>query len=155
MRSEFDTAEHNLSLLISHTRTYGLFSTYSARITLHHAHLAHALNQPDRALQCYRIAADLAEQQHVEGSDFIRVASRAGEVALRIGLQMDKQETVQMGEDVVRESKGMGGTLEAIGQVTLACLSDEILKAKYVPIRTFIYFELITCPGNISSKLLT
>jgi hypothetical protein len=37
-----------------------------------------------------------------------------------------------MGKEVVLECRGMGGTLEALGQVIEACLSDEILKSKYV-----------------------
>jgi hypothetical protein len=37
-----------------------------------------------------------------------------------------------MAEEVVKECCGMGGTLEAIGQVIEACLSREILKAKCV-----------------------
>lgn len=149
MRSEFEAAEQNLALLISHIRMYNLFSAYSARITLHHAHLAHALNQSDRALQCYRVAAGLAEQ-YGDGNDFVRVASRAGEVVLRIGMQMNKEETARLGVDVVRDCKGMGGTLEAIGQVIQACLSTEILKAKCVLIRaSSIYSRLITCLDNI------
>ncbi|KAF5312032.1 hypothetical protein D9619_002393 [Psilocybe cf. subviscida] len=59
-RSEFDEAEHHISQLISHTRTHGLFATYSARLTLHQAHLAHALGRSERASRCYRVAAWLS-----------------------------------------------------------------------------------------------
>jgi hypothetical protein len=49
--------------VIAHTRTHGLFPLYSARITLHQAHLAHALGQTDRALKCYRVAAYLSQER--------------------------------------------------------------------------------------------
>jgi hypothetical protein len=86
---------------------------------------------------------------------FVRVSARAGEVALRIGLERARgrvrggegmdvdgesesggggldEETRKMGKEVALECRGMGGTLEAIGQVIEACLSDEIIKSKYV-----------------------
>ncbi|KAJ3495993.1 hypothetical protein NLJ89_g10544 [Agrocybe chaxingu] len=62
-RSEFDDAERTLAQVIAHARTYGLFSAYSARITLHQAHLAHALAQTDRALRCYQVAAFLSRKR--------------------------------------------------------------------------------------------
>jgi len=113
-----------------------------------------------RALECYRVAAFLAAAAGdgvVVAGEFVRVSARAGEVALRIGLArgggdrgmgMDvdghslnlggegnglDEETKKMGKEVVLECRGMGGTLEALGQVIEACLSDEILKSKYVP----------------------
>ena len=90
---------------------------------------------------------------------FVRVAARAGEVALSVGLARGgggvregggdgmgmlvdgdgavagtglDEYTKTMGREVARECQGMGGTLEAVGQVIEACLSDEILKSKYV-----------------------
>lgn len=45
-----------LSTLIAHTRTHSIFSNYASRITLHHAHLAHAKGDSARALECYRVA---------------------------------------------------------------------------------------------------
>ena len=161
MRSEFDAAEEvrrwsftassespsdhlrppqqNLDILIAHTRTHELWPHYAARITLHHAHLAHALGRVSRALDCYRVAAGVAE----EGS-FVRVAAQAGEICLRIGLTsgqgdwpkgMDVKMDVQpVGREegmlVARACRGMGETLEAIGQIIEACLSPEILKFK-------------------------
>ncbi|KAF8636857.1 hypothetical protein AX17_003215 [Amanita inopinata Kibby_2008] len=59
-RNEFDDAERNLDDLIAHTRTTSLFPMFAARISLHHAHLAHALGQTTRALECYRLAAHLS-----------------------------------------------------------------------------------------------
>ncbi|TBU25863.1 hypothetical protein BD311DRAFT_867198 [Dichomitus squalens] len=152
MRSEFDTAEENLNTLISHTRTYDIFPLFSARIALHHAHLAHALARPARALRCYQAAA-----HHSEAGSFVHVAARAGEIALRVGVQRrraalgdewreglsaadddwpgdldddDDEELEARGMEVVKACRGMGGTLEAIGQVVEACLTPEILKSK-------------------------
>lgn len=94
-----------------------------------------------RALECYRVAAHVAE-----GGSFVQVAAQAGEVCLRIGLTSGQGEWPE-GLDVavevrpVDEEEGMqiaqacsemGGTLQAIGQMIKACLSPEILKFKYV-----------------------
>jgi hypothetical protein len=77
----------------------------------------------------------------VVAQEFVRVAARAGEVALRIGLaraagagEIDA-ETREMGEAVALEcgAVGVGGTLQAIGRIIEGCLSDEIIKSKYVP----------------------
>ncbi|CCM03812.1 uncharacterized protein FIBRA_05961 [Fibroporia radiculosa] len=133
MRSEFDVAEQNLGILIAHTRTYGLFGLFAARISLHHGHLAHALGQSERALDCYRVAAHRAEQ-----GSFVEMAARVGEIALRLGLQRHVEGTdcgltegdFESSMKVVKECRGMGGTLDAIGQVIEACLTPEILKAK-------------------------
>ena len=51
-------------------------------ITLHHAHLAHALGQPQRVLECYRVVAHLAEDDA-----FVGVSARAGEVAMWHGMR--------------------------------------------------------------------
>ncbi|RPD54496.1 hypothetical protein L226DRAFT_539879 [Lentinus tigrinus ALCF2SS1-7] len=149
MRSEFDVAEENLDILIAHTRSYDIFHLFSARIALHHAHLAHALARPARALRCYRAAA-----HHSEPGSFVNVAARAGEIALCVGVQQRKatmgdtwrqglSETDEewtegddaegleaRGSEVIKLCCGMGGTLEAIGQVLEACFTPEILKAK-------------------------
>ncbi|KAI0696886.1 hypothetical protein C8T65DRAFT_615130 [Cerioporus squamosus] len=149
MRSEFDTAERNLDILIAHTRSYDIFPLFSARIALHHAHLAHALARPARALRCYRAAA-----HHSEPGSFVNVAARAGDVALCVGVQRrmatmgdswqqglsltdddwteeDNVEDLEArGAEVIKLCRGMGGTLEAIGQVLEACFTPEILKAK-------------------------
>ena len=52
---------------------------------MHHAHLAHALARPARALRCYRAAA-----HHSEPGSFVNVAARAGEIALCVGVQRRK-----------------------------------------------------------------
>ncbi|OCH87544.1 hypothetical protein OBBRIDRAFT_796085 [Obba rivulosa] len=132
MRSEFDVAEHNLNILVAHTRTYSIFPLFQARIALHHAHLAHALGQKERALECYRVAAHCAPEHSFEA-----VAARAGAVALQIGIggttaghasedDVDSQEAAE----VAKLCRSMGGTLEAVGQIIEACISSEILKAK-------------------------
>ncbi|KDQ51183.1 hypothetical protein JAAARDRAFT_41451 [Jaapia argillacea MUCL 33604] len=160
MRSEFQAAQQHLAILIAHTRTYDIFNIFAARITLHQAHLAHALGQQERALECYRVAAFLAENS---GDGEVEGAARAGEVGLRIGMKMvergrgvkvgkekvksrakgkgkEKEGDAQvggegeelniLGEVVVSACPGGGGTLQAIGHVLEACLSAEILKAK-------------------------
>ena len=94
---------------------------------------------------------------------FVRVAARAGEVALSVGLARGggsggdgmgmlvdgdgavaetglDEYTKTMGRQVARECQGMGGTLEAVGQVIEACLSDEILKSKYVASSSSLIF---------------
>ncbi len=140
----------HLDILIAHTRTYGIFPLFSARIALHHAHLAHALARPARALRCYRAAA-----YHSDTGSLVNIAARAGEVALCVGMRRRKtilddkwlhglseadEEWVDEGDDggleqrgmeVIKMCRGMGGTLEAIGQVLEACFTPEILKAKY------------------------
>ncbi|KAJ3857269.1 hypothetical protein EV368DRAFT_77885 [Lentinula lateritia] len=88
MRSEFDAAEQTLSVLIAHLRNADLFSSFACRITLHHAHLAHAKGQTDRAMQCYEVAEAFAEER---GDDFVRVSARAGRACLKIGLIRDKE----------------------------------------------------------------
>ncbi|KAI0321192.1 hypothetical protein OF83DRAFT_1161926 [Amylostereum chailletii] len=149
MRSEFDAAEESLAELIAFARAHGLFALYAPRITLHHAHLAHALGQSSRAMQCYRVAAHLASGGGGEGGvlkgadgklgsartgtdwEFVGAAARAGEVLLRIGLGEDVgAELEETGREAVEGCRGMGGTLEAMGHVLEACLSPEILKSK-------------------------
>lgn len=122
----------HLSALIAHTRTYDLFSAYAARITLHHAHFAHAMGDVSRARKCYAVAASLAQ----EGT-FVNVSARTGLFLLRIAsgewsggtMSLELEREVS---SLVEACKGMGGTLEAMGHVLQACVSPEILSAKYV-----------------------
>jgi len=93
----------------------------------------------ERALTCYRVAAHIAGET---GDRYVRVSSRAGEVALRIGqirnspaigdLEHEWQEVKRMGYDVADACVGLGGTMESVGRIIRACLTQEILKAKYV-----------------------
>ena len=41
-----------LNNLVAHTRSFEVFNLYAPRITLHHAHLAHALGEAERARDC-------------------------------------------------------------------------------------------------------
>lgn len=126
----------NLNLLIAHTRNYSIFPLFASRITLHHAHLAHALKQPSRALECYAVAARLADK-----GSFVALSAQAGEALLRIGLSapgidagegtIDRKEAMA----IAKACHGMGGTLEAVGQILEALASPEILKAKYVVVQ--------------------
>ena len=137
MRSEFDTAEKDLNAAIAHTRTYNIFSTFAARISLHHAHLAHALMQTSRALDCYHVAAQLAES-----GSFVQLSAKAGELVLRLSLQNAKEnveklvpeanDTVDTKEALrfAKACRSMGGSLVAIGRIIEALLSPEILRAK-------------------------
>ncbi|KAJ3750889.1 hypothetical protein DFH05DRAFT_129609 [Lentinula detonsa] len=88
MRSEFDAAEQTLSVLIAHLRNAHIFPSFSARVSLHHAHLAHAKGQTDRAMQCYRVAEIFSEER---GDDFVRISARAGRACLKIGLIREKE----------------------------------------------------------------
>ncbi|KAH6896175.1 hypothetical protein BKA70DRAFT_1318603 [Coprinopsis sp. MPI-PUGE-AT-0042] len=115
MRSEFGEAETTMAELIAHTRNHHLFNFYSGRITLLQAQLAHALGYPERAVQCYRVAALLSrkreeglplgakqaggrkegagggneeEEEDYDGVEdgWIHAAACAGELWVRIGL---------------------------------------------------------------------
>ncbi|KAJ3789960.1 hypothetical protein GGU10DRAFT_303991 [Lentinula aff. detonsa] len=142
MRSEFDAAEQTLSVLIAHLRNAHIFPSFSARVSLHHAHLAHAKGQTDRAMQCYQVAEIFSEER---GDDFVRISARAGRACLKIGLirekecsmkervEAQKQKTPKRktrGKNVAEACRGMGGTMWSVGRVIEACLTDEILKSK-------------------------
>lgn len=59
------------------------------------------------------------------------VTSATGEEALiEDELDPDEELVQELGAQVTKVCKGMGGTLEACGKVIEACLSGEILKAK-------------------------
>lgn len=61
-----------------------------------------------------------------------------GGTAMDVDLDVDGEkeeldpELCKMGREVADECRGMGGTLEAVGRVIEACLSDSILTSKYV-----------------------
>ncbi|KAF7793576.1 hypothetical protein EIP86_004690 [Pleurotus ostreatoroseus] len=92
---------------------------------------SHALNQPERASQCYQVAASLADK-----GSFVALSAQAGEIVLRAGLAAAEgtegcdavDSKAAMG--VAKACRGMGGTLEAVGQVVEALVSPEIIKAK-------------------------
>ncbi|KAF8079396.1 hypothetical protein FPV67DRAFT_1664028 [Lyophyllum atratum] len=153
MRSEFAEAQRAVDELTAHTRTHGLFPAYAARIALQHAQLAHARGDAERALRCYEVAAYVAAGTGEEGGEggerdeWVRVAARAGEVWVRVGLvrarrthgeerevelelEMEMERLRKRGGEVVRECEGLGGTLMAVGEVLRACLAEEVLGAK-------------------------
>ncbi|KAF8912002.1 hypothetical protein CPB84DRAFT_1812174 [Gymnopilus junonius] len=150
LRSEFDDADLKLSQLIADARTSGLFSLYSARITLHKAHLAHCLGQTDRALKCYQVAAYLSRRRSSakvvdidgEGCEdpWVNASARAGELWLKIGLagelvdvnerEREMEILRKNGSEVIKTCAGLGGTLQAVGEVLAACLAKEFLVTK-------------------------
>ena len=137
-----------LNVLIAHTRTWGLFDEFRARIALHHAHLAHSLGKSTEASAYYAIASALSEP-----GNFVDTAATLGRAQLLIGLStqslppsthgsgespaisslpssMNNEELLAFASRAVRLTKGMGGTLEAAGKVIQAATSMEILRAK-------------------------
>ncbi|KAF7970462.1 hypothetical protein HWV62_23865 [Athelia sp. TMB] len=90
LRSDFPTALSTLADLTAHLRTHRLWDTYAPLVTLHHAHVAHALGKTQRAEQCYRVAAHLVQEDKARvdavAGAYVRVAARVGEAALRIGV---------------------------------------------------------------------
>jgi len=171
MRSDFSNAEdvsisvddrftsanypQALNRLIAHTRSYNLFDRYAPRITLHHAHLAHALGAHERALQCYDVAYHFSKRGDAgaEG-DFISAAARAGGALLRIGMSEGElgAELVAQAREAVDACSGMGGALEVLSAILQSFLTPEILKSKYVPCRHILTrLTLVVCslqPGS-------
>ncbi|KIK77337.1 hypothetical protein PAXRUDRAFT_17579, partial [Paxillus rubicundulus Ve08.2h10] len=149
-------SHQHLAALISHTRTHDIFDVYAARITLHHAHLAHALGDAERAATCYRVAADLdgaclVGSSVMPGGGFIAAAARAGEALLRIGLAAiqspppssvpaaDARDTPRLDVDTValakdalaRCSASSSAPLPALGALISAALSgSHIIQSK-------------------------
>ena len=155
-RSEFDAAEAHLNTLLVLTDAHDLFNSYSARITLHVAHLAHALGDTKRAVVYYRVAR-AADDELNEARGFVGAAACAGEALLRIGLCAQAQseraanvdntnlnedtsdwlddETHALAKSAIRRCHGMGGTLEAVGKIVQAAVAGtrgEIVGAKCV-----------------------
>ncbi|KAG1721871.1 hypothetical protein EDD22DRAFT_936390 [Suillus occidentalis] len=151
-RSEFDAAETHLNALLTLSYTHDLFDAYSARITLHAAHLAHALGDTERAGTCYRVAKSVDDERNA-GVGYVGAAACAGEALLRIGLCAQTQaqahvdpgmnedassdwldaETHALAISAIQRCHGMGGTLEAVGKVVQAAVAGargEIVGAK-------------------------
>ncbi|KAF8308394.1 hypothetical protein DL93DRAFT_1893951 [Clavulina sp. PMI_390] len=167
IRNEFERAKQHIDTLIAHTRTYSIFPLYASRITLLHAHLAHATARHSRALACYRAAAHLdandtpqppqpasssttpaGPQNTSRTGGFVRVAARAGEVGLLLGMraqrrygeratsdkgkvpEMDDGALDVMAQEVAEECKLFPGALASVGKLIEAVLSSEIVRAK-------------------------
>ena len=176
--------QQHLARLIAHTRTHDIFDSYCARITLHQAHLAHALGNENRAEKCYKIAAFLSRKRMIgetkklngidkeatandEGCEdhWVNTSARVGEIWLRIGVlsrsassssssafrksearmdhekendgsesenhwQKEMNELRASSEEVITECEGLGGTLQAVGAILRACLSNAFLEVK-------------------------
>ena len=122
-----------------------MFDEFSARITLHRAHLAHSLGKSAQASSYYTIASALSEP-----NSFVGVAATLGRIGLLVGLSPESpahegregamtlslpvntnSEHSALGSRAARLTKGMGATLEAAGKVIQAATSTEILRAKW------------------------
>lgn len=124
IRSEFQQAEELLADLVSFLRAHDLFPLYSARVSLHHGHLAHALGKSARASMCYQVSAHLAGE-----STWIWAAARTGDIALKIGLG-ENQGQIELPDDLKRWCHNACGTLQGVAKVIESCLSKEITKSK-------------------------
>ncbi|KAF8956457.1 hypothetical protein BDZ97DRAFT_1925469 [Flammula alnicola] len=127
------TMLNHLAQLIAHTRTHSLFSIYSGRITLHQAHLAHALGRTERALKCYQVAAILSRRRTTKKeseSDEEDGCEDHCEFTDEVEWEREMKPLRKTSAEVIKECEGLGGTLQAIGAVLAACLSKEFLVAK-------------------------
>ncbi|KAL4068831.1 hypothetical protein V8B97DRAFT_1872534 [Scleroderma yunnanense] len=152
-RYDFDAAENYLATVIAHARTHGFFEEYASRVTLHYAHLAHALGDTVRAETCYRVAANLDGAGPVGSSrsptsGFVAAAARAGEALLRIGLVATRAgsncdpdpdgpsyidaSTVALAKDAIaRCSSNTSAPLPALSELLSAALaSSQIIRSK-------------------------
>lgn len=156
---------------------------YAARVCLHQGHLAQATGGLTKAVQCYRVCAWIAsgrKEAHDAGKkttpvmkdQFLYIAARACDIGLRLGMlrggrsfaqnadeedveeDMTEEEVRRLASSVAKECRGMGSMLESVGQVIEACLSTEIVKAKYVRLLRFrpISSTDLLPLGTISSK---
>jgi hypothetical protein len=142
----------SLNELVALARTFDRFDDYAPRIALHHAHLAHARNNAQRALACYTASCQLASP-----GSYIHLAAQAGGITCAIGLAAradtareilgtaETEGETEIGwapeealcdeaRNVARACRapGMGAALNAIGEVLESCASREIIKSKYV-----------------------
>lgn len=77
-----------MDLVIAHTRTFNIFHLYAGRISLHHAHLAHALGKKERALECYRVAGKVMAGD----GELVGVMAQAGEISIRLADVLARKE---------------------------------------------------------------
>ena len=165
IRSEFEEAEQHLDDLVSFLRApiapnasqVSMWDQYASRVTLLYGHLAHALGQSQRALDCYRIVCLLEEEGTV-----LWTMGRVGEILLRIGAAAtreqeqgnaansetvqgrkhenaiwrtgEREQLIEMAGDVVDRclNGGLGEHIAVVGRLIAASLSAEIVRAKYV-----------------------
>ncbi|KAG8750981.1 hypothetical protein FRC14_008237 [Serendipita sp. 396] len=133
-RSEFDDAERYLNDAISFLRAVDtieapsfalplssssyststfssgvLWNQFSSKITLLHAHLAHALDRPAAALECYQTVMHLEDESRV-----LHGMARAGEMILRIGLFRRDHAPISKREE--EDGKAKEGKMERRGE---------------------------------------
>ena len=148
-----------------------MFDEFSARIALHHAHLAHSLGKSAEAFARYTVASTLSE-----AGGFVDVAATLGRAELLIGLSADPpvplahgsgesgarqsllanmnyEGLLTFGSRAVKLTKGMGGTLEAAGKVIQAATSAEILRAKWGLVMYLVRLLLISPRQNLKDGL--
>jgi len=148
-----------------------VFDEFSARIALHHAHLAHSLGKSAEAFARYTVASTLSE-----AGGFVDVAATLGRAELLIGLSADPpvplahgsgesgarqsllanmnyEGLLTFGSRAVKLTKGMGGTLEAAGKVIQAATSAEILRAKWGLVMYLVRLLLISPRQNLKDGL--
>ena len=82
-----------------------MFHLFAGRISLHHAHLAHALGQRKRALECYRVASKLSED-----GDMVGVVAKAGEISIRLAELQARKEASAHPADPKGKGKGRART---------------------------------------------
>lgn len=180
IRSEFEEAEQYLADLVSFVRTPeaaqisppSMWDQYASRITLLYGHLAHALGQSQRALDCYRMVCFLEEEENI-----LWTMGKVGEIVLRIGATAisaeerggtidvetpedpnqdnqswragEREHLVEMAARLVDRclNGGLGDHMAVVGRVIAASLSAEIVRAKYVTL-----FPLVSILTRIQAK---
>jgi hypothetical protein len=124
MRLETEYHHHqHMDEVIAFTRTTKSFQHHAPRITLLHAHLAHALGRTARAQDCYQIAAALA----LPASE-VHAAALAGASALEFGLAAleGREPSAEMrtrAKNAVRVCRGNGAMLLSLSEVLEALLA--------------------------------
>ncbi|KIM23772.1 hypothetical protein M408DRAFT_332143 [Serendipita vermifera MAFF 305830] len=163
IRSEFEEAEQHLADLVSFLRTPAegqpshpsMWDQYASRITLLYGHLAHALGQAHRAMECYQTVCFLEKEESI-----VWCMGKAGEIVLRIGAAAlraearGKESSVEMTEDQANDQQiwspeererlveaaselvdrclnsGLGEHMAVVGRVIAASLCAEIVRTK-------------------------
>ena len=190
IRSELEEAESHLADLVSFVRTpiepqspqTSLWDQYASRITLLYGHLAHALGQSHRALECYQTVCLLENEEST-----MWAMGKVGEIVLRIGAAalraeaQGKETNIDTAEDQKDDQQlwvsgererlmemaaglvercldgGLGQHLAVVGRLVAASLSSEIIRAKYGFPPYFIppFFFLTKVVGRISRAAWT
>ncbi|KAG6904404.1 hypothetical protein DXG01_010315, partial [Tephrocybe rancida] len=152
-RSSFPSSLSALHTLTSLLRscTPSLWESYAPRVTLLWAQLAHARGDIAEARRGYDVAAFLGARGKKGVDEWVACAGRAGGVWVRIGVlrregfsgsgsgasgerereqEWEWENLRKEGKEVVRECKGRGAALNAVGEMLEACLGVELVAAK-------------------------